>query len=125
VEDEEIVRTLAARVLKASGYRVLVAANPAEAGRASAEHAGPIDLLLTDVIMPGTTGPRLAAELVAARPEMRVLYMSGFTENAIVHHGVLAPETQFIHKPFTPAALATKVRGVLATAPGPAAPVDS
>jgi CheY-like chemotaxis protein len=125
VEDEEIVRTLAARVLKASGYRVLVAANPAEAGRASAEHAGPIDLLLTDVIMPGTTGPRLAAELVAARPEMRVLYMSGFTENAIVHHGVLAPETQFLHKPFTPAALTAKVREVLATAPGSVAPIDS
>jgi NO-binding membrane sensor protein with MHYT domain/nitrogen-specific signal transduction histidine kinase/CheY-like chemotaxis protein len=113
VEDEEIVRSLAARVLKASGYGVLVAANPAEAERASAEHAGPIELLLTDVIMPGTTGPKLAAELVAARPEMRVLYMSGFTENAIVHHGVLAPETQFIHKPFTPAALMTKVREVM------------
>jgi NO-binding membrane sensor protein with MHYT domain/nitrogen-specific signal transduction histidine kinase/CheY-like chemotaxis protein len=113
VEDEEIVRSLAARVLKASGYRVLVAGNPAEAERASAEHAGPIDLLLTDVIMPGTTGPKLAAELAAARPGMRVLYMSGFTENAIVHHGVLAPETQFIHKPFTPASLAAKVGEVL------------
>jgi NO-binding membrane sensor protein with MHYT domain/CheY-like chemotaxis protein len=113
-EDEEVVRTLAARVLEASGYRVLVAGSPAEAERASAGHPGHIDLLLTDVIMPGTTGPRLAAELIAARPGMRVLYMSGFTENAIVHHGVLAPETQFIHKPFTPAALAAKVREVMA-----------
>jgi NO-binding membrane sensor protein with MHYT domain/nitrogen-specific signal transduction histidine kinase/CheY-like chemotaxis protein len=124
VEDEEIVRSLAARVLRTSGYRVLVAANPAEAERAGTEHPGAIDLLLTDVIMPGTTGPKLAAELVALRPEMRVLYMSGFTENAIVHHGVLAPETQFIHKPFTPAALAAKVREVLETAPGSVAPVD-
>ena len=114
VEDEAVVRTLAARVLEASGYRVLVAGSPAEAERASAGHPGHIDLLLTDVIMPGTTGPRLAAQLVAARPGMRVLYMSGFTENAIVHHGVLAPETQFIHKPFTPAALAAKVREVMA-----------
>jgi NO-binding membrane sensor protein with MHYT domain/nitrogen-specific signal transduction histidine kinase/CheY-like chemotaxis protein len=125
VEDEEIVRNLAARVLKAAGYQVLVAGNPAEAERASAEHAGTIDLLLTDVIMPGTTGPRLAAELIAARPGMRVLYTSGFTENAIVHHGVLAPEAQFIHKPFTPAGLAAKVREVMATAGGPVAPLDS
>jgi PAS domain S-box-containing protein len=118
VEDEAVVRQLAARVLRASGYRLLVATDAADALRASGEHEGPIHLLLTDVIMPGTTGARLAAELVSSRPELRVLYMSGFTENAIAHHGVLDAETRFLQKPFTPAALALKVREVLGDVAG-------
>jgi CheY-like chemotaxis protein len=121
VEDEAVVRQLAARALRASGYRLLVATDAVEALRVSGEHEGPIHLLLTDVIMPGTTGPRLAAELVSAHPELRVLYMSGFTENAIAHHGVLDAETQFLQKPFTPAALALKVREVLGGVSGASA----
>jgi two-component system cell cycle sensor histidine kinase/response regulator CckA len=123
VEDEEAVRQLAARALGACGYRLLVASGSAEAVEASGRHSGPIHLVLTDVILPGITGPRLAETLGAARPEMRVLYMSGFTENAVVHHGVLDSDTEFIQKPFTPAALAAKVREVLARRPaaGPAA----
>jgi NO-binding membrane sensor protein with MHYT domain/nitrogen-specific signal transduction histidine kinase/CheY-like chemotaxis protein len=123
VEDEEAVRQLAARALGACGYRLLVASGSAEAVEASGRHSGLIHLVLTDVILPGITGPRLAETLGAARPEMRVLYMSGFTENAIVHHGVLDSDTEFIQKPFTPAALAAKVREVLARRPaaGPAA----
>jgi NO-binding membrane sensor protein with MHYT domain/nitrogen-specific signal transduction histidine kinase/CheY-like chemotaxis protein len=113
VEDEESVRQLAARALRACGYRLLVAANAAEAAQSSASHDGPIHLLLTDVILPGTTGPKLAETLVATRPDVRVLYMSGFTENAIVHHGVLRSDTEFIQKPFTPSGLALRVREVL------------
>ena len=66
------------------------------------------------MVLPGTSGPRLAAELISARPDLRVLYMSGFTENAIVHHGVLDPDTEFIAKPFTPEILATRARQLLA-----------
>ena len=80
----------------------------------SAQHGGPIHLLLSDVVLPGTSGTRARrAELTAARPDLRVLYMSGFTENAIVHHGVLDADTEFIQKPFTPATLAARVREVL------------
>jgi NO-binding membrane sensor protein with MHYT domain/nitrogen-specific signal transduction histidine kinase/CheY-like chemotaxis protein len=125
VEDEEAVRTLAARALRACGYRLLVASGSAEAVEASGQQTGSIHLLLTDVILPGTTGPRLAETLGAERAEMRVLYMSGFTENAIVHHGVLDSDTEFIQKPFTPAALAVKVREVLARRPAAGPPAET
>jgi DNA-binding NtrC family response regulator len=125
VEDEESVRTLAARALRACGYRLLVASGAAEAVEASGRDPGPIHLLLTDVILPGTTGPRLAETLGAVRPDVRVLYMSGFTENAIVHHGVLDSDTQFIQKPFTPSALAVKVREVLARRPAARPPAET
>jgi NO-binding membrane sensor protein with MHYT domain/nitrogen-specific signal transduction histidine kinase/ActR/RegA family two-component response regulator len=127
VEDEEAVRLLAVRTLLRRGYTTLVARDGEEALRASEQHPGPIHLLLTDVVLPRTSGPKLAASLIAARPELRVLYMSGFTENAIVHHGVLDPDTEFIQKPFSPQALALKVQEVLRkvaagrpTGPGPA-----
>jgi NO-binding membrane sensor protein with MHYT domain/nitrogen-specific signal transduction histidine kinase/CheY-like chemotaxis protein len=117
VEDEGAVRQLAERALSRAGYHLLVAGNAEEAVRASGTHAGQIHLLLTDVVLPGTSGPKLAAELLAERPDLRVLYMSGFTENAIVHHGVLDPETEFIAKPFTPPGLTAKVRQVLTRSP--------
>jgi CheY-like chemotaxis protein len=78
-----------------------------------AGHAGPIDLMLTDVVMPGMTGRELADQLRTLRPEMKVLYMSGYTENVIAHRGVLAPDVAYIPKPFTPQGLAAKVHEVL------------
>jgi NO-binding membrane sensor protein with MHYT domain/nitrogen-specific signal transduction histidine kinase/CheY-like chemotaxis protein len=114
VEDEEAVRQLAARTLFVRGYTPLVAHTGEEALRLSEQHPGPIHLLLTDVVLPRMSGSRLAETLLATRPELRVLYMSGFTESAIVHHGVLQPGTDFIQKPFTPHALAVKLRDVLA-----------
>jgi NO-binding membrane sensor protein with MHYT domain/nitrogen-specific signal transduction histidine kinase len=113
VEDDAVVRQLAERSLQMRGYRLLVAGHADDAVRISRQHVGPIHLILTDVVLPGTSGPKLAARIAEQRPEIRVLYMSGFTENAIVHHGVLDADTEFIQKPFTPAALAAKVREVL------------
>ena len=116
VEDEAAVRLLAMRSLVRRGYATLVARDGEEALRASEQHAGPIHLLLTDVVLPGTSGTKLAASLAATRPELRVLYMSGFTESAVMHHGVLDPGTEFIQKPFSPQALGVKVREVLGKA---------
>ncbi|MBI5502764.1 MAG: PAS domain S-box protein [Deltaproteobacteria bacterium] len=113
VEDNELVRGLAVRVLRTQGYVVLDAPHPDAALRLAAAHAGDIHLLLTDVVMPGHSGRELAAVLCAARPALRVLYMSGYTDNVIAHHGVLEPGTPFLEKPFTPQALARKVRAVL------------
>lgn len=96
VEDEAAVRLLAMRTLLHRGYATLVARDGEEALRASEQHPGPIQLLLTDVVLPKTSGPKLAASLVAARPELRVLYMSRFTESAVMYHGMLDPGTEFI-----------------------------
>jgi NO-binding membrane sensor protein with MHYT domain/nitrogen-specific signal transduction histidine kinase len=114
VEDEEAVRQLAARTLFVRGYTPLVAHTGEEALKLSKQHPGPIHLLLTDVVLPRMSGSKLAESLLATRPDLRVLYMSGFTESAIVHHGVLQPGTDFIQKPFTPHALAVKLREILA-----------
>ena len=116
VEDEAAVRLLAMRSLLRRGYATLVARDGEEAVRASEQHPGPIHLLLTDVVLPRTSGPKLAETLAAARPELRVLYMSGFTESAVMHHGVLDPGTEFIQKPFSPQALGVKVQEVLGKA---------
>jgi signal transduction histidine kinase/ligand-binding sensor domain-containing protein/CheY-like chemotaxis protein len=113
VEDEDAVRRLASRVLTRSGYRVLAAASGDEAAGIAARHEGPIDLLMTDVVMPGMSGRELAEELLARYPGMRLLYASGYTEDAIVRHGVSSLETAFLEKPFTPNALLRKVREVL------------
>jgi NO-binding membrane sensor protein with MHYT domain/nitrogen-specific signal transduction histidine kinase/CheY-like chemotaxis protein len=117
VEDEEAVRQLAARTLFVRGYTPLVATTGEEALRLSEQHSGSIHLLLTDVVLPRMSGSRLAESLLMTRPDIRVLYMSGFAENAIIHHGVLQPGTDFIQKPFTPHALAVKLREVLAGVP--------
>ncbi|HUF75334.1 MAG TPA: ATP-binding protein [Longimicrobiales bacterium] len=113
VEDEEDVRELARDVLLESGYTVLEAATSEEAVRICEEHEAPISLLLSDVVMPKVSGPQLAKRLLELRPELEVLYMSGYTDEAIVHHGVLEPGTAFIEKPFTPEGLSGKVRDML------------
>jgi PAS domain S-box-containing protein len=114
VEDDDVVRGLASRTLTENGYSVLEAANGEEATRVCQRRGGPIQLLLTDVVLPGGMSGRDIAERVAAlRPETKVLYMSGYTDNAIVHHGVMEPGIAFIGKPFTPAALLHKLRRVL------------
>ena len=112
-EDEEMVRKLACKVLEMSGYRVLEAANGGAALLICERHNEPIHLLITDVIMPEMSGRELADRLAQLRPTMKVLYMSGYTDNAIVHHGVLNEGANFIQKPFATHALARKVREVL------------
>ncbi len=115
VEDEEMVRTLAGAILQRNGYTVLQAQNGAEALRVSKECTGSIHLLLTDTVMPEINGGELAERLVGLRPEIKVLYMSGYTDKVIAQHGVLDPGTNFLEKPFTPNGLADKVREVLNT----------
>jgi PAS domain S-box-containing protein len=115
VEDEDMVRQLVSRILKELGYQVYEAANGEDALTLSESLEQKIDLLLTDVVMPGMSGRELAEHLVEARPTTRVLFMSGYTEEAIVHHGVSGGNTEFIGKPFTPQELAQKIRSVLAS----------
>ncbi len=113
VEDDEAVRHLAREILQMHGYTVLEARHRGEALRMAGDHAGPIHLMVTDVVMPGMSGRALAGLLGPLRPDMKVLYMSGYTDDAIVHHGVLDPGTAFLQKPFAADALARKVREVL------------
>jgi CheY-like chemotaxis protein len=115
VEDEEIVRSMTREILQESGYQVLSAEHAEDALQVVGEHSGPIHLLLSDVVMPGLSGRELAEQLAPLRKEMKVLYMSGYTDDAIVHHGVLEEGTAFIEKPFTPLTLSRKVREVLNT----------
>ena len=112
VEDEQGLRELAKRLLLRLGYTVLVAGDAAEATRLFDENPS-IEVLLTDVVMPGASGPELVGQLVARRPGLKVIYMSGYTEEAIVHHGVLKPGIAFLHKPFTSETLGRKIREVL------------
>ena len=114
VEDAGLVRTLARQVLETAGYCVLEAASAEAALKVCDSINGTrIDLLLTDVVMPGMSGNDMSKILLARQPDMPVLYMSGYTDDAIVQHGVLEPGINFLQKPFTPAALAMKVREVL------------
>ena len=113
VEDEPSLRELAREFLESSGYRVLEAGDGAKAIALAEQHRGPIHLLLTDVIMPGMNGHQLAERLASRCPEMRVIYTSGYTDNVIVHHGVLQPGTAFIEKPYMREALLRKIREVL------------
>ncbi len=118
VEDEPEVRALVLKLLKMQGYTVVAAANPDEALAITRDFQGVIDLMVTDVVMPGMSGRQLADRLASSRPDMRVLFVSGYTDDAIVHHGILDPGTAFLQKPFTPQALARKVREVIEAPPG-------
>ena len=113
VEDEETLRKLARDILEMSGYNVLAAANGKEALLLHSQHSGRIQLMITDVVMPEMSGRELAERLVAVDRKLKVLYMSGYTEDAIVYHGVLEEGIDFIQKPFSPDAFARKAREVL------------
>jgi CheY-like chemotaxis protein len=113
VEDEDAVRDLVSRMLQMCGYTVLEAAHGEEAIRVSERYEGPIQLMVTDVMMPKMTGREVAERLKPLRPDMRVLYVSGYTDDEIVRQGVLGADMAFLQKPFTPDALARKVREVL------------
>jgi two-component system, cell cycle sensor histidine kinase and response regulator CckA len=113
VEDDEMVRNLVHETLEREGYKVIGAADPLEAQRIADGYRGKIQLLITDVVMPRLSGKELAKALVERRPDMKVLYMSGYTDSAIVNSGILQKEVAFLQKPFTPSALAAKVRDVI------------
>jgi signal transduction histidine kinase len=112
-EDEQMVRVLIRKVLEQAGYTVLLAASGEEALHLAERYDGPIHLLVSDVVMPGMNGRELMRRLVGRRPAVKVLYLSGYSDEAVERHGVLDPGTAFMQKPFTPAALARRVREVL------------
>jgi two-component system cell cycle sensor histidine kinase/response regulator CckA len=113
VEDDPAVRRMATEVLRNTGYRVLAAPSGADAMRLAAKHEGGVDLLLTDVVMPGMSGPELALQFIVQFPHVRILYMSGFTDDAIERHGVRGRAAQVLQKPFTHESLAQSVREAL------------
>jgi two-component system, cell cycle sensor histidine kinase and response regulator CckA len=113
VEDEDMVRGLVREVLVDLGYTVLVAPGGNEALALASQHEGPIALLLTDVVMPRVGGPELAERLRSVRPQTKVLFMSGYTDDAVIRHGLLTAEAAFLAKPFSPNALADKIRALL------------
>ena len=119
VEDEVNLRQLARQYLETQGYKILEADDGAAALQITAGHQGPIDLLLTDVVMPGMNGRELARRITAQRPDVRVLYMSGYTENAIGHNGMIDAGINLLQKPFSLPALKDKVREVLDSEPIP------
>jgi len=113
VEDESQVLNLGRRILIQHGYKVLGAPTPEAALALAKDSTEPIHLLLTDVIMPGMNGKELHARLRAAHPDLRCLFMSGYTADVIAHHGVLDPGVEFLQKPFTLQTLAQRVREIL------------
>jgi CheY-like chemotaxis protein len=114
VEDDAKVRQLVEGVLREHGFQVVVSQNVSQAVALCQQRAMPIDLLLTDVVMPDMSGPELAEELGKLRPGLKVVYMSGYADNAVVRHGVIKPGAEFVEKPFTAETLTEKLRAVLA-----------
>jgi CheY-like chemotaxis protein len=121
VEDELVVRRLVAEILEANGYSVLQAADGPSALELLRRHTGPVDLLVTDVVMPGMSGPDVAGAVAVMRPGTQVLYISGYTDSSIGNHGALEPGIAFLQKPFAADDLTRKVREVL---DGVVVPVD-
>ena len=117
VEDEAVVRMLVAEILETTGYTVLQAADGPSALELLRRHAGQVELLVTDVVMPGMSGPEVAQAVTAMRPDTHVLYTSGYTDSAIGHHGVLEPGIAFLQKPFSADELTQKVRALLDGSP--------
>ena len=113
VEDDAGIRELAAKVLRRQGYAVLTASGGEQARDICERHGGNIDMLLSDVVMPVMNGPAVAAMLTKIRPAMKVLFMSGYTDDAIVRIGVMERGVPFLQKPFTPERLTNKIREVL------------
>jgi two-component system cell cycle sensor histidine kinase/response regulator CckA len=113
VEDEEGVRQLAREYLEANGYKVIEADEGSAALELASTHTGTIDVLMTDVVMPGMSGRELAERVTKVRPETKVLYMSGYTDQAVVHHGILDKNAVLLQKPFTMMTLASKLREIL------------
>ncbi|HET7230955.1 MAG TPA: response regulator [Longimicrobium sp.] len=113
MEGDCAVRALNRQILAGCGYTVLEAGDGDEAARAALRHSGPIHLLVTDVVMPGQGGRAVAERLLERHPGLKVLYVSGYTDDAVVRHGVQREAMNFLQKPFTPAALAHMVREVL------------
>jgi CheY-like chemotaxis protein len=116
VEDDEYVRTLAQKCLQRFGYRVLSAPSGPEALELAKQEESPIHLLLTDVVMPRMSGRELAMRIRPMHSGTRVLYMSGYTDEAVINHGIVEPGTHFLQKPFNPSELGQKVRDVLGAA---------
>jgi CheY-like chemotaxis protein len=113
VEDEESVRSLVRDFLLSNGHTVLEAGDGPDAIRIAETHQGPIDLLISDVIMPQTSGRELSVEIKKRLPNLKVLFISGYTDDSVVRHGIIEGEVAFLQKPFTMKALASKVREVL------------
>jgi two-component system cell cycle sensor histidine kinase/response regulator CckA len=116
-EDEDAVRRLVQRALELHGYSVLPARNGAEAETIERSHSGPIHLLVTDVVMPGMGGRELADTIKSRRPQLKVLYMSGYTNDEVVRHGVILARDAFLQKPFTPTSLVAMVRASFSGSP--------
>ncbi|HEX3877672.1 MAG TPA: ATP-binding protein [Bryobacteraceae bacterium] len=117
VEDDEMVRNLVRETLERDGYKVIDSADPVEAQRLAENYRGRIQLLITDVVMPKLSGKELSRILTGKRTDMKVLYMSGYTDSAIVNSGILQKEVAFLQKPFTPASLSARVREVIESDP--------
>ena len=116
VEDEEPLRKLCTEFLEQLGYRMLTASNGKEAIALVEGYSGRIDLLITDVVMPGLPGPELAEALLALRPDLKVIFISGYAEGSLAPNGILKPGTVLVNKPFTIRALTAKLREVLGPA---------
>lgn len=113
VEDDPALRKMAAEVLRDTGYKVLTAPSGPDALQIAAEHRGHLDVLLTDIVMPGMTGRELATLVTVRHPQTQVLYMTGYTDDAVVNHGLRGQSMRVLHKPFTHQELVSHVRGVL------------